>query len=144
MISKNCNISYNDCEKSKKYKRPDIDKIAEDCGIVNSKEYKNRKVLCQAIVNKNLGKPHLPDQINIDTNLNCNIEEKKCNRQTRGELYKLAEKCNIKDPKNKKLYPTIKDLCNEIIKKQNKTPIVTPPLKKKEKTIITCISYQSK
>ena len=42
-------ITHHECEKSKKYKRSDIDKIAKTYNI-DYKKYKNRKLLCEAIL----------------------------------------------------------------------------------------------
>jgi hypothetical protein len=137
----NCDIDLNKCEKSKKYKRADIDKIAKKCGI-NPDEYKNRKLLCEAIVAKNSSyqkepiseKPKLKEPISEKPKLkeptinseDCNIKQNICEKSkkyNRSDIDDIAKKCGINpdEYKNRKL------LCMAILEKRGETHVEIEP-----------------
>ena len=125
-----CNIELDKCEKSKKYKRADIDEIARKCGI-NPNEYKSRKTLCQAIVAKNIktsgkkeeepdkSKEEEPDKSKEEEPVrNCNINENECKKSKkykRTDINDLALKCGIENPKK---FKSRNDLCDAILGKE--------------------------
>ena len=120
MSINNCDIDLNTCEKSKKFKRSDIDEIARKCGI-NPNEYKSRKTLCEAIVAKNKGDvPHQkPVSIpSVASNNDCNISQNICEKSkkyNREDINSIAEKCGVENPKK---FKSRKDLCMAILEKR--------------------------
>ena len=116
MSINNCDIDLNTCEKSKKFKRSDIDEIARKCGI-NPNEYKSRKTLCEAIVAKNKGDvPHQKpvSSPSVASNNDCNISQNICEKSkkyNREDINSIAEKCGVENPKK---FKSRKDLCMEL------------------------------
>jgi len=75
-----CNISENECKKSKKYKRDDINDIAEACNIKDFIKVKSRAILCDLIIAKREGKnPTPPDS---PKRAKAPKKGKECNKQT--------------------------------------------------------------
>ena len=74
-----CNISEKECKKSKKYKRDDINEIAEACGIKDPIKIKSRDKLCDLIIAKKQGKTIVPDSPKRAKAPNKGIE---CNKET--------------------------------------------------------------
>jgi hypothetical protein len=125
-----CNIDLNSCEKSKKYKRSDIDEIAKKCDI-NPKEYKNRKTLCEAIVNKkgnvkNPANEKPTNEIPKKTKNDCDIEQNTCEKSkkyNRENINEIAIKCGIENPKK---FKNRKELCMAILEKRGIKTVEAP------------------
>jgi hypothetical protein len=139
MSINNCDIDFKTCEKSKKYKRADIDEIARKCDI-NPDEYKNRKTLCEAIVAKK-SKGDIPTPKNTktvpvkDPKDNCDIPQNICEKSkkyNREDINSIAKNCGIDDPTK---FKSRKALCMAILEKRGIKPKEEEPKKEPVKTI---------
>jgi len=134
-----CDIDFKTCEKSKKYKRSDIDEIARKCGI-NPNEYKSRKTLCEAIVAKNNGDIPAPKSTKTSPNKksadDCDIPQNICEKSkkyNRENINDIAQKCGIDNPKK---FKSRKELCMAILEKRGvKTSEEEPKKTEPKKTV---------
>ena len=120
----NCDIPQNTCEKSSKYKKPDIEALAKKCGITDTKGL-TRKQLCERIAQSLAGGvvpdvPVVPDipvvvPHPVDDGLNCDIPQNTCEKSKKfkvADIKELARKCGVTD-----LTGSRKKLCERITEK---------------------------
>ena len=109
-----CNISEKECKKSKKYKRDDINDIAEACGIKDPVKVKSRDKLCDLIISKREGKNPTPPE--SPKRAKAPKKGKECNKQTLENCTVLQLKKICSDEGIEKCAKNKDDLIKHILK----------------------------
>jgi len=107
----NCGIEKSECEKPK-YKRAEIDKLAEKCGVDYTK-YKNKKSLCEAIFKKFKEQKTAPVETESETETeteNCSDDLKK---KSIAELKSMLDNIGFEKNKPTKKSDMIDYICSE-------------------------------
>lgn len=105
----NCGVEKSECEKPK-YKRAEIDKLAEKCGVDYTK-YKNKKSLCEAIFKKFKEQKTAPVETESETETeNCSDDLKK---KSIVELKSMLDNIGFEKNKPTKKSDMIEYICSE-------------------------------